>query len=229
MCASRTEAGCGPGAGGSRGETDARVADFTRSIEIDAALAADDIAGSIAHVRGLGRAGILSPDETPDPRRRAGRARRRRRRGPPDLGPDARRRPHERRGGPGRRRSGRWPADSTRVARGTTRSPRTCGCGRAGRSTTSTPRCSTSNGRWSAWPSVKGRRSCPARPTSSRPSRCCSPTTCSPTSRWPSVTVAGWPMRARGSTSRRWGRARWPARATRSIARRRRPSSASMA
>ena len=42
------------------GDTDARVADFTRSIEIDAALAADDIAGSIAHVRGLGRAG--SPD-----------------------------------------------------------------------------------------------------------------------------------------------------------------------
>ena len=41
------------------GDTDARVADFTRSIEIDAALAADDIAGSIAHVRGLGRAGIL--------------------------------------------------------------------------------------------------------------------------------------------------------------------------
>ena len=45
------------------GDTDARVADFTRSIEIDAALAADDIAGSIAHVRGLGRARILAPDE----------------------------------------------------------------------------------------------------------------------------------------------------------------------
>jgi argininosuccinate lyase len=45
------------------GETDARVADFTRSIEIDAALAADDIAGSIAHVRGLGRAGIFTPDD----------------------------------------------------------------------------------------------------------------------------------------------------------------------
>jgi argininosuccinate lyase len=45
------------------GETDKRVADFTRSIEIDAALAADDIAGSIAHVRGLGRAGILTDDE----------------------------------------------------------------------------------------------------------------------------------------------------------------------
>ena len=45
------------------GDTDERVADFTRSIEVDAALAADDIAGSIAHVRGLGRAGILSTDE----------------------------------------------------------------------------------------------------------------------------------------------------------------------
>jgi argininosuccinate lyase len=45
------------------GDTDARMADFTRSIEIDAALAPDDIAGSIAHVHGLGRAGILAPDE----------------------------------------------------------------------------------------------------------------------------------------------------------------------
>jgi len=44
-------------------ETDARVADFTRSVEVDAALAADDIAGSIAHVRGLGRAGLLTDGE----------------------------------------------------------------------------------------------------------------------------------------------------------------------
>jgi len=44
-------------------ETDVRAADFTRSIEVDAALAADDIAGSIAHVRGLGRAGLLTGDE----------------------------------------------------------------------------------------------------------------------------------------------------------------------
>jgi argininosuccinate lyase len=44
-------------------ETDARVADFTRSIEVDAALAADDIAGSIAHVHGLGSAGLLTDDE----------------------------------------------------------------------------------------------------------------------------------------------------------------------
>jgi argininosuccinate lyase len=43
--------------------SDERMVDFTRSIEIDAALAADDIAGSIAHVRGLGRAGLLAKDE----------------------------------------------------------------------------------------------------------------------------------------------------------------------
>ena len=46
------------------GGTDERVVDFTRSIEVDAALAADDIEGSIAHVRGLGRAGILTGAET---------------------------------------------------------------------------------------------------------------------------------------------------------------------
>ena len=46
------------------GGTDERVVDFTRSTEIDAALAADDIEGSIAHVRGLGRAGILTGAET---------------------------------------------------------------------------------------------------------------------------------------------------------------------
>ena len=39
------------------------MADFTRSIEVDAALALDDLVGSVAHVRGLGRAGLLSADE----------------------------------------------------------------------------------------------------------------------------------------------------------------------
>jgi len=42
---------------------DARMADFTRSIEVDAELALDDIAGSIAHVRGLARAGLLTAEE----------------------------------------------------------------------------------------------------------------------------------------------------------------------
>jgi argininosuccinate lyase len=43
--------------------SDERMVDFTRSIDVDAALAADDIAGSIAHVRGLGRADILTRSE----------------------------------------------------------------------------------------------------------------------------------------------------------------------
>ncbi len=42
---------------------DSRMADFTRSIEVDAELALDDIAGSIAHVRGLARAGLLTAEE----------------------------------------------------------------------------------------------------------------------------------------------------------------------
>jgi len=45
------------------GTTDERVADFTRSIELDGALAMDDIAGSIAHVHGLGRAGLPARGE----------------------------------------------------------------------------------------------------------------------------------------------------------------------
>ncbi|HEY7590710.1 MAG TPA: argininosuccinate lyase [Candidatus Limnocylindrales bacterium] len=43
--------------------TDPRAADFTRSIDVDRELAEDDLRGSIAHVRGLGRAGLLTGDE----------------------------------------------------------------------------------------------------------------------------------------------------------------------
>jgi argininosuccinate lyase len=46
----------------STGMADA-VADFTVSLPFDRALAADDLAGSRAHVKGLGKAGILSDDE----------------------------------------------------------------------------------------------------------------------------------------------------------------------
>jgi len=50
--------------GGRFGEgNDPRVVDFTRSIELDRELALDDIAGSVAHVRGLGRAGLLTASE----------------------------------------------------------------------------------------------------------------------------------------------------------------------
>jgi argininosuccinate lyase len=45
------------------GTTDPRAADYTRSIELDQALALDDLAGSLAHVRGLAQAGILTEDE----------------------------------------------------------------------------------------------------------------------------------------------------------------------
>jgi argininosuccinate lyase len=44
-------------------ENDPRVAEFTRSVAIDRELADDDLVGSIAHVRGLGRAGLLADDE----------------------------------------------------------------------------------------------------------------------------------------------------------------------
>ncbi len=44
-------------------ESDERMAAFTRSIEVDAALAVDDIDGSVAHVHGLARAGLVSAED----------------------------------------------------------------------------------------------------------------------------------------------------------------------
>jgi len=44
-------------------ESDERVAAFGRSIDIDREMAVDDLDGSVAHVRGLGRAGILTDTE----------------------------------------------------------------------------------------------------------------------------------------------------------------------
>ena len=44
-------------------EADEQVGAFGRSIDVDAALALDDLDGSVAHVRGLGRAGILTDAE----------------------------------------------------------------------------------------------------------------------------------------------------------------------
>src|SRR4029078_51697 len=40
-----------------------RAAAFGRSIDVDAELALDDLEGSIAHVRGLGRASLLGDDD----------------------------------------------------------------------------------------------------------------------------------------------------------------------
>ncbi|MDQ3128011.1 MAG: argininosuccinate lyase [Chloroflexota bacterium] len=44
-------------------DNDEQVAAFGRSIDVDAELALDDLDGSVAHVRGLGRAGILTVEE----------------------------------------------------------------------------------------------------------------------------------------------------------------------
>ena len=44
-------------------EPDANAADFGRSIEVDVELASEDIAGSLAHVSSLRRAGLLTSDE----------------------------------------------------------------------------------------------------------------------------------------------------------------------
>ena len=44
-------------------EPDANAADFGRSIDVDAELASEDIQGSLAHVSGLERAGLLSVEE----------------------------------------------------------------------------------------------------------------------------------------------------------------------
>ncbi len=93
------------------GDTDARAADFTRSIEIDAALAPDDIAGSIAHVRGLGAGGHPDRRRGDDARRRPRDPRRGGGHRPGRVGPVARGHPHERRGGVDRagRSAGRSP------------------------------------------------------------------------------------------------------------------------
>ena len=211
------------------GDTDARVADFTRSIEVDAALAADDIAGSIAHVRGLGRAGLLTDDEVgsltdgllalardaaagtldwdpalEDVHMNVEAALVREDRAPGGTAPH---RAFAQRPG----RDGPAPLDASGDRRPRPRTARVRA--RPGR----------------ALPNATAPRSCPARPTSSRPSRSCSHTTCWRMSRWPSAIGAAWPTRACGSTSRRSGPARWPGRATRSTARRRRASSGSMA
>ena len=44
-------------------ETDPIVAEYTRSLDVDRELAIDDLAGCVAHVHGLARAGLVTADE----------------------------------------------------------------------------------------------------------------------------------------------------------------------
>ena len=208
---------------------DARVEAFTSSIDIDRELAADDLAGSIAHVHGLGsrraadrRAGRRA-GRRPD---RAGRGRRRR---PVHLGPRPRGRPPQPRVGPRRAdRAGRRAAAHRSLAQRPGRH-RPAAVDAPGHRPPGRRARSTSSARSSSWPSARARPSCPGRPTSSPPSRSCSPITCWPTSRWPSATGPASPTRGGGSTSRRWVPGRWPVPATRWTARRPPRSSASRA
>ena len=209
---------------------DARMADFTRSIDVDAELALDDIAGSIAHVRGLGRAGLLTEDEVatlerglvslradveagrdrlgsgprgrpPQPRDAAHRAGRDGRRQAPHR-PVAQR--PGRHGPPALDAAGDRPARRAGSSALERRARRPRRARRRGRPPRRDPHPARAAG--AARPSpARLRRDAGARP---RPAR----------------------RRARrGSTCRRWARARWPARATRSTARRPPRSSASTA
>ena len=58
-----TEAGLDLWGGRFHEGSDERGADFTRSVEVDSALADDDLVGSIAHVHGLAAAGLLTAEE----------------------------------------------------------------------------------------------------------------------------------------------------------------------
>ena len=207
--------------GGRFGEAnDERVAAFTRSIDVDRELAADDLAGSIAHVRGLARAGLITEDELATLVEGLNGLAEDVAAGSDRVGPGPRGRPPEPRSGPDgtRRAGGRQAPHGPLTERPGRHGSPVVDC--AARSTGSMPASSRSSARSSAWPNARATRCCPARPTSSPPSRCCSRTTCSPTSRWPSATAAGLPTPGGGSTSRRWAPAPSREPATRSTARR---------
>ncbi len=210
------------------GSTDERMADFTRSLEIDQALALDDLAGSAAHVRGLGRAGLLRPDEV-----EALLAGLDGLRGEVEAGTLA------------------WNPALEDVHMNleealSLRIGAVAGKLHTGRSRND--QVATDLRLWTrrtvdaldaalvrmeralvGLADREGTPSCPAPPTSSPPSRSSSPTTSSPTSRCSSATGVASPTAAAGRTSAHWARARWPAPAIRWTARRPLASSASTA
>ena len=179
-------------------ENDARVAEFTRSIEIDASWRPTTSAGSIAHVRGLGRAGLLTGDEVDELVDRA--ARRSPRTWPPtaSCGTRARGRPPEPRVGAGRaRRTGRGQAPHRPVAQ----RPGRHGPPALDASGHRPPRRRHRRVRAGARRSGRARRA--GRPAGhdphpAGPARALRATTCSRTSRWPSATAAASPMPGAG-------------------------------
>src|SRR3989304_742236 len=118
--------------------TDPLAADFTRSIEVDRALAADDLRGSIAHVHGLARAGLVTAVEEAEPGGGLG-------------GLTAG-------GGGGGGGGERCPTTPPGAARATTRSRSTCGSGCGGRSAGSMPRSWSWSAPWWAGAGGAARR-----------------------------------------------------------------------
>ena len=210
-------------------EPDPRMADFTRSIEVDAELALDDIAGSIAHVRGLGRAGLLTGDEVATLEGGLASLRHDVEAGAiawdpvlEDVHLNLETLLTARVGAVGGKlHTGRSRNDQVADRPAPVDPP----CDRPARRRDRRARAGAGRPRRAR----RRRRPARARRTSSPPSPSCSPTTCSPTSRCSSATAAASPTRAAGSTSRRSGPARSPARAIPWTARRRPPSSASTA
>ena len=194
------------------------VMDYSSSLHYDRRLALDDLAGSRAHVRGLGRGGLLdrrtrwptllaaldqvegelaagafafAPDDEDIHTAVERRV--------TEIAGDAGAKLHT-----GRSRNDQIATDLRLYAK------RELARRGGRRSSPSRTSCWTGPGRPATSTS-------PATPTCSGPSRCSWPTTCWPTGgRCPATWTGCWP-RSTGSTSPRWGPGRWPARPCPSI------------
>ena len=201
---------------GSRAGPAAELMAFTESLSFDRRLWPDEIAGSIAHVRGLAHSQIISDAEADVDHRRARAGRRRAGRRHVRVRRQRRRHPHrDRAAGHRARRADRrqaahrsQPQRPIGHQRATVDEARAAGDRRASR---------RPPGR-AARAGTRRRRRLPARvtPTCSGPSRCCWPTTCWLTAGRSAATSNDCSTRWSGSTSRRWAPVRWPARRCRS-------------
>ena len=214
--------------GGRFGEAnDERVAAFTRSIDVDRELAADDLAGSIAHVRGLARAGLITEAELATLVEGLNTLVADVAAGSIEWDPDARGRPPEPRGGPDRaRRAGGRQAPHRPLAERPGRhgpAPVAAPRDRPARRLDRRVRARVDRSGRTRWRRGHARRDAhPARPA--RPVRAPSPRLRGDgrTRPWPACRRA-----AAAQRFARWGPARSRERATRSIARRPQRSSAS--
>ena len=190
---------------------------FTVSLPFDQRLAADDLVGSRAHVSMLAHVGLLTDEERSVIHAALDRVEVELAEGTfafaptdEDIHTAIERRVTEIAGGHRRQAPHRpQPQRPGRARPAPVRAPR-----RSRADAPASTRCSRcSSGARTRRPKSR----CPATPTSSAPSRSCSRTTCSRTSgRW-HATSTGGATASSGPTCRRSARARWPARACRSI------------